>query len=239
MPRSKDPRNYGPFYEKLSDLMDTGEPDIRLEMSGRMAIYHRNNFYAYINAVKSYTQSIPTSKVLPPKLKPQLLEHWLRKEEVLRKYLVVIDPQPDNSEQFLDSPAELRFVLRGMDERQATLLGQLDKMLAIAGPSSEELKAQIQQQPAFTSHTEIEADMRGPDSPIAHLFEGVDVDTTGMTDEEADRILASDPPDRTDLTDLITEDNQPASIPSNPMEEALKQAEKLRDKEREESKKIT
>ncbi len=47
------------------------------------------------------------------------------------------------------------------------------------------------------------------DSPVSHLFDGITVTPDAeMTDEEAEQILHGNPPDRTDLTDLITPDNQ-------------------------------
>lgn len=229
MPRSTDPRNYGPFYEKLAELMDRGEHEIKIPMSGRLAIYHRNNFYAYINAWKHEAKSIPTNKAIDPAARPRLLEQALRIEDVLRKYLVVIDPEPNPELPNTD----LRFILRGMDSRQADYLGHLDALIAASpGLTQDEVKERLS--PAAFQAVD-PAKLRDKDSPVAHFFDGVKTEVDkDMTDELADEILHSDPVDRTDMSDLITPDNQatpPTSI--DYQKEALKAAEKLRDKERE------
>ena len=226
MPRSIDPRNYGPFYDKLGELMDRGEQEIKLTMTGRLAIYHRNNFYAYINAWKHKAKSIPTDKTIPDETRPHVLEAAIRREDVLRKYLVVIDPEPNPDLE----KVELRFIVRGMDYRQAEPMEQLDALLERStGLTLEDMKERLHP-------SGFQAATPQADSPVAHLFDGVEVavDPT-ITDEIADTILHSDPPDPTDLTDLVTPSNQPTL-----REEAMKGAEKLRQTERpKESKKIT
>ena len=207
MPRSKDPRNYGPFYEKLGELMDRGESDIRLKMPGRLAIYHRNNFYAYINAWKCEIDRIQKSKVIPGERKGLLTEHALRMEDVLRRYLVVINPEanPELEE------VELRFVLRGMDERQVHGIAQLDELLAQStGMTFEEVSRQLQGQAGFMAvdGKKVIADWMdmtgGPDVALE------DMDTSDVTDEDI-AALSNDPPIHDELSDLITESNSPAS----------------------------
>ena len=226
MPRSTDPRNYGPFYDKLVELMDRGEQEIKIPMPGRLAIYHRNNFYAYINAWKHEAKSIPTSKTIDPAAKPRLLEQALRIEDVLRKYLVVIDPEPNP-----ELPkTELRFILRGMDERQADYLQHLDALIAASpGLTQDEVIDKLNP----TGFQAVDAaELRDKDSPVAHFFSGVKtVVDEDMTDELADEILHAGPPDRTDMSDLITPDNQAEAPAPSYKDEALKAAKKLRDKE--------
>lgn len=232
MPRSKDPRNYGPFYEKLAEAMDKGKREIKLTMSGRVAIYHRNNFYAYIDAWKCKAKSIPGDKTIPAEDKPRLLEQAIRIEDTLRRYLIVIDPEPNP-----ELPeVELRFILRGMDERQRDGIEQLDAMLKdMAGDdkylSADELSERLNPSAFKAIDTN---KMRDQDSPVAHLFSGIKLTADeDMTPELADKILSTDPVDRTDLTDLITENNQAEPSTPNYQELALKAADKLRDKERE------
>ena len=226
MPRSKDPRNYGPFYEKLAETMDKGKREIKLTMSGRVAIYHRNNFYAYIDAWKHKAKSILGDKTIDPGDRLRLLEQAVRIEDVLRRYLVVIDPEanPELPE------VELRFILRGMDERQRDGIKQLDAMLADMAQDDTYLSAdEVQERLNPTKFNAIDpAKLRDKDSPISHFFGGVKtVVDEDMTAEEADRILSSDPPDRTDLTDLITESNSPTY-----RDQALAGANKLRKSEK-------
>jgi hypothetical protein len=226
MPRSTDPRNYGPFYEKLVELMDRGEQEIKIPMPGRLAIYHRNNFYAYINAWKHKAKSIPTDKAIDPAARPRLLEQAIRIEDVLRKYLVVIDPEPNP-----ELPhTELRFILRGMDERQANYLEHLDALIAASpGLTQDDVRERLA--PAGFQAVD-PAKLRDKDSPVAHFFSGVQtVVDDDMTDELADEILSAVPTDRTDMSDLITPDNQADDPPPNYQEEALKAAKKLREKE--------
>ncbi len=233
MPRSKDPRNYGPFYQKLAELMDKGEKDIRLQFTSKVAIYHRNNFYAYINAWKHRAEGIPRSRVIDPDKKEHLLELALRQEDVLRRYLVSINPDPNRNDLHPDTLVELRFVLRELDERAAEGIEQLDTLLARStGESYDEvltkLKGSMEMRPIDTGK------MRGPDSPVAHFFKGVETQVEeDMTDELADQILKEVPVDRSDLTDLITPNNQAEQKPPSYMEQALKGAEKLRKKEKE------
>ena len=231
MPRSKDPRNYGPFYDKLAELMDRGQHEIKLTMSGKLAIYHRNNFYAYINAWKCHAKSIPGDKALAPEDKPRMLEYATRREDVMRRYLIVIDPEPNPELETV----QLRFILRGMDERQREGIEQLDLMIAAAEErgdlSSDEilqrLQGSMEMRPVDTGK------MRGPDSPVAHFFKGVETQVEeDMTDELADQILKEVPVDRSDLTDLITPNNQAEQKPPSYMEQALKGAEKLRKQEK-------
>ncbi|MCZ6775240.1 MAG: hypothetical protein O7D34_02145 [Ignavibacteria bacterium] len=229
MPRSKDPRNYGPFYDKLAETMDKGKREIKLTMSGRVAIYHRNNFYAYIDAWKHKAKSIPGDKTIDPSDMPRLLEQAMRIEDVLRRYLVVIDPEanPELPE------VELRFILRGMDERQRDGIEQLDAMLADMAQDDRYLSAdEVKERLSPSEFKAIDpARLRDKASPVSHFFGGVKtVVDEDMTEEKADRILSADPPDRTDLTDLITESNSPTY-----REEALKAANKLREKEKKES----
>lgn len=232
MPRSTDPRNYGPFYDKLAELMDRGQQEIKLTMSGRLAIYHRNNFYAYINAWKHKAKSIPGDKAISSEAKPRLLEQAIRTEDILRRYLIVIDPEPNVELE----KVELRFILRGMDDRQREGIEQLNKLIAEATERGELSSAEILERIQGTSEMhsiDMEA-MRGKESPVAHLFAGVTVEPDAdMTDEEADAILQALPPDRTDLTDLIIPSNQAGEKPLNLMEEALEAAKKLRAKEKE------
>ena len=232
MPRSTDPRNYGPFYDKLAELMDRGQQEIKLTMSGRLAIYHRNNFYAFINAWKHKAKSIPGDKAISSEAKPRLLEQAIRTEDILRRYLIVIDPEPNAELEHV----ELRFILRGMDERQREGIEQLNALIAKATErgelSSAEILERIQGTPEMRAVDT--AAMRGKESPVAHLFGGVVIEPDpDMTDAEADAILHGLPPDRTDLTDLVTPSNQAGEKPLNLMEEALKSSEKLRQKERE------
>ncbi len=231
MPRSKDPRNYGPFYDKLAELMDRGQHEIKLTMSGKLAIYHRNNFYAYINAWKCHGRSIPGNKALTPESKIPMLEYAARREDVMRRYLVVIDPEPNPELETV----ELRFILRGMDERQREGIEQLDSMIAKAEErgdlSREEILGKLQGSLAMRP---VDTDRMRADSPIAHFFAGVKTEVDeDMTDEEADRILKNVPIDRTDMSDLITPSNQGEEQAPDYVEEAMKGAEKLRAKEKE------
>jgi hypothetical protein len=234
MPRSRDPRNYGQFYEKLALLMDKGERDIRLQFTSKIAIYHRNNFYAYINAWKHRAEGIPRSKVIEAEKKPHLLELAIRREDVLRRYLVRITPDPNHNDLHPDTLVELRFVLRELDERAVEGIEQLDKLLDKAtGQSYDEMLSALRRGPAPISNVDIEKKMRAKDSPVAHFFGGVDTKVDDdMTDELADEILHADPPDRTDMTDLITPDNQAAAPTPDYQKEAFEAAEKLREKER-------
>ena len=235
MPRSKDPRNYGPFYDKLAELMDRGQHEIKLTMSGKLAIYHRNNFYAYINAWKCHGKSIPGNKALAPESKIKMLEYAARREDVMRRYLVVIDPEPNPELETV----QLRFILRGMDERQREGIEQLDVMIAQAeerGDLSREeilhkLHGSMAMQPVDT------AKMRDTDSPVAHFFGGVKTAADpDMTEEMADEILKGVPVDRTDLSSLITPSNQSEPVAPSYAEQAMKDAEKLRAKEKKQSK---
>lgn len=234
MPRSIDPRNYGPFYDKIAELMDKGEQEITLTMPGRLAIYHRNNFYAYVNAWKHKAKSIPTDKTIPNDRREHLLEQALRREDVLRKYLVVVDPDPVANKDHMDkADCKLRFVLRGMDKRQVEGIEQLNVLLAKSkGIDFDEFKELLQ--PTGELKPIDPSSLRDRDSPVAHLFSGITTKPDpDMTEEMADEILRGVPTDRTDLTDLITESNQGESKAPNYMEEALKGAEKLREKEKE------
>lgn len=231
MPRSKDPRNYGPFYDKLAELMDRGQHEIQLTMSGKLAIYHRNNFYAYINAWKCHGKSIPGNKALTPESKIKMLEYAARREDVMRRYLVVIDPEPNPELETV----KLRFILRGMDERQREGIEQLDLMITAA-----EERGDLSREEILRKLTKVEmqaidtSKMHELDSPIAHFFGGVKTAADeDMTDEEADAILKGAPPDRTDMTDLITPSNQGEQDSPDYMEEAIKGAKKLRAKEKE------
>ncbi|KKN12394.1 hypothetical protein LCGC14_1017050 [marine sediment metagenome] len=235
MPRSKDPRNYGPFYDKLAELMDRGQHEIQLTMSGKLAIYHRNNFYAYINAWKCHGKSIPGNKALTPESKIKMLEYASRREDVMRRYLVVIDPEPNPELETV----QLRFILRGMDERQREGIEQLDIMIAKAEErgdlSRDEILRRLQGQPMQAVDT---AKMRDADSPVAHFFGGVKTAVDpDMTEEMADEILKGVPIDRTDLTDLITPSIQVDEPTPDYMEEALKSSKKLRAQEKKQSKK--
>ena len=228
MPRSKDPRNYGPFYDKLGELMDRGEQEIKLVMSGRLAIYHRNNFYAYINAWAHKAKSIPTDKTIEQEAKGRLLEQAIRREDVLRKYLIVIDPEPNPELE----KVELRFILRGMDERQAEPIKQLDLLIQQSeGLTLEEFKDHLNP----TGFKPIDpAKLRDKASPISHFFDGVEVEVDeDMTDELAEEILHTDPIDRTDMNDLIIPSNQGEPPTPNYQDKALRAAEKLRKKEKE------
>lgn len=231
MPRSTDPRNYGPFYDKLAEAMDKGKREIKLKMSGRVAIYHRNNFYAYINAWTHKAKSIPGDKCIDPVDKPRLLEHAIRIEDILRRYLVVIDPEPNP-----ELPnVELRFILRGMDERQVEGIEQLDAMLADMAHddrylSADEFKERLN--PAGFNAID-PAKFRDEVSPVSHFFDGIETKVDeDMTDELAEEILQAAPPDRTDLTDLITPSNQADEPAPNYQDQAFKAANKLREKEK-------
>ena len=226
MPRSIDPRNYGPFYDKLAELMDRGEHEIRLTLPLLTAIYHRNNFYAYINAWKHKAQSIPRDKTIPDDRRAHLLEQAIRREDVLRKYLVVIDELPD----MLDH-VELRFIIRGMDERQVEPIKQLEALLEQSkGLSLEDVKTQLS---PIDYKTIDPATLRADDSPIAHFFSGVKTEVDpDMTDELADEILHATPVDPTDMSALITPSNQPEPPAPNYQDQVTKDLKKLRDKER-------
>ena len=244
MPRSKDPRNYGKLYDNLTILMDSGQPEIRLKTSGRNAIYIRNNFYALINAWKHTAETIHKHKGLEESYKLQRTEEALHKEEVLRQYLVVIDPRPDPE---LES-VELRFIYRDMDPRVADVADQLESLVdstdavdILTARREDSRRTKDILEGSSMSMTPVDGrkvieEWEKLAKPGHVSVEGYD--TTGVTEADI-AALSADPTDRTDLTDLITDSNQAASIPSNPMEEALKQADKLRDKEREQSKKIT
>ena len=211
MPRSKDPRNYGPFYEQLADIMDRGNPDIRLNMSGNLAIYHRHNFYAYINAWKHEAQLIPKRKHLTPEQMQRQLEHAIRMEDVLRKYLVVISPDPQQQD-ISQLEVELRFVHRGMDDRQASVLQQLTAIRESMPPSPnfEELQETLEGRMNFTPVDGKAVVDEWEEMAGAQDVTLEDMDTSDVTDEDI-AALTADPPVKDDLSDLITEGNQPGS----------------------------
>lgn len=237
MPRSKDPRNYPSFYEDLAIIMDSGEQEIVLDTTGRNAIYIRNNFYAYINAWKHTAETTMRKKALPEEERHQLIDKALRMEEIMRAYLVVIDPEPDPTLEAV----KLRFIYRHMDPRHADVAAQLSKIMEetkaldkITAREAERSQA-LQRLGGGIPFREIDmGKMRGKDSPVAHFFTGVKTKIApDMTDALADEILSADPPDRTDLTELITPSNQGDSPTKTYTEQAMKAADKLRDKERE------
>ena len=236
MPRSTDPRNYGPFYEKLSLLMDAGEQDIKLTMNGRLAIYHRNNFYAYINALKTEQSYAFKRKNLDPAEQLDQSARAAYMEGVLRQYLIIINPDP-NKQNIADMDVELRFIIRGMDERQKPGIEQLDQLIdqthAVERVEAHHRLMRQMKHGTVDFKPIVPDSLRTKASPVAHFFGGVKATIDeDMTDELAEEILASAPPDRTDMTDLITQSNQAEPKRLTLSEEAMKAADKLRDKER-------
>jgi hypothetical protein len=191
--------------------MDLGEPEIQLTMPGKLAIYHRNNFYAYINAWKHEAIRLQKKNVaLTDESRMIQLEHAIRMDGALRKYLVVIDPEPNADLQ----EVELRFIRRDLDERQANYIGELDQMITAsrkAGRMSfDEVKERLQATPAIQAvdgKKVIEEWKEMAGGPAVVLEE---LDTSDTTEEDI-QALSKDPPVRDDLSDLITESNQPGS----------------------------
>ena len=241
MPRSKDPRNYAQFYRDLAISMDAGVPEISLDTSGRNAIYIRNNFYGFVQACKHEAETITKHKGLPDSEKLQRVETALRMEEVMRGYMVMIDPvlKEQTDQSMADWPkAKLRFIRRDLDPRHEDLVAQLNTFMdehKVLEPVAEPRKIERQiTAGAFDFKAVDPGKMRGPDSPVAHFFKGVETQVEeDMTDKLADQILKEVPVDRSDLTDLITPNNQAEQKPPSYMEQALKGAEKLRKKEKE------
>lgn len=226
MPRSKDPRNYGPFYAKLAELMDRGEPDIKLTFPGKQAVYHRNNFFAYVNAWSHEIKRLQSAKHLTDEQRTIQLDHALRMDDILRQYLALIEDgdEPDTK--------VLRFVLRGLDIRQTTGIEQLDTMLANStGHTYEEVQAKLRSAPIpVSSHQHLEA-LRAEESPVSHFFEGVEIVPIPGLDVNAELEAMDNPPDPEDMTDLIIPSNQ-ATEPS-PMEQVFQAADKNRTTEKE------
>ena len=233
VPRSTDPRNYGPFYEKLGLLMDAGENDIKLRMSGRLAVYHRNNFYAYINALKHESVYAYKRKTLDAAEQIDQADRAAYMESVLRRYLVVITPMDPDAED-----VELRFVIRGMDERQAPGIVQLDELIEQTHAverveQHHKLLGQLQHG-AMDFKAVAPEQLRGKASPVAHFFGGVEPSIDeDMTDELAEEILHGNPHDSTDMSDLIPQSNQGDSTTKTYRDQAIEDAQALRDKERE------
>jgi len=211
MPRSTDPRNYGPFYDKLAELMDRGEQEIKLTMPGRLAIYHRNNFYAYINAWKHEAHNVAKRKLLTAEQVMAQTEHAIRMEDVLRKYLVVLTPEPAEWPAGTNPDVELRFIVRGMDERQASLLGQLDTMIEqSSGLTYDEVRDKLTGSPALVPVDGKRIIDEWEEMSGGHGITLEELDVSDVTQEDIDALTA-DPPVRDDLSDLITESNSPDS----------------------------
>ena len=207
MPRSKDPRNYGPIYEKLVDLMDKGQDTIELTMGHSEAHAMRHSFYAYINAMKHEAERISKAKHLEPGRQQHLMELWIRKEDVARGYIVFLEKvTPDQ--------ARLRFIRRDLDERFLAVADQLDEMLASnPNPTYDEFKHHQHEGIPTNPGTATRAGRDVVDTFRAMVGDNTkleDIDTTGTTQADIDA-LSKDPPIRDDLSDLITESNQPAS----------------------------
>lgn len=240
MPRSKDPRNYAQFYKDLAISMDAGVPEISLDTSGRNAIYIRNNFYGFLQSCKHEAETLSRHKGLADEDKLQRVETALHLEEVMRRYMVMIDPvlKEQEKQPMRDWPkAKLRFINRDMDPRHADLSAQLNTFMEEHNVLEKVAEQRtIERQIATGGFSFKAADaskLRDKDSPVAHLFKGVDIKVDeDMTDELADEILRSAPPDRTDMSDLITEGNSPKEPTPSLMEQALKDVDKLREKER-------
>ena len=168
-------------------------------MPEKEAIYHRNNFYAFINAWKHEAERVARSKAIPPERKDHLLEHAIRMEDVLRRYICLVED------------GELRFVLRGLDERQLSGLAQLEQLLAKnTNPTYDEFKEQLRENPTPTgTATRAGADVVAKFKQMTGTedFHMENLDTSDTTEEDI-AALSNDPPIRDDLSDLITQDNQ-------------------------------
>ena len=241
MPRSKDPRNYAQFYKDLALSMDAGVPEISLDTSGSNAIYIRNNFYGFLQACKHEAETLSRHKGLADEIKLERIETALHLEEVMRHYMVMIDPilQETRAQPMSCWPkAKLRFINRDMDPRHASLSQQLatfmdDNKVLEKVAEQRHVERQIAAG-AYDFKAVDTSKMRAKDSPVAHLFDGIKVTVDeDMTPELADEILKGVPVDRTDLTDLITPDNQAEPPAPTYQEQAMKDANKLREKERE------
>jgi len=211
MPRSTDPRNYGPFYDKLAELMDRGEQEIKLTMPGRLAIYHRNNFYAFINAWKHEAQAIGKRKLLTSEQVMAQTEHAIRMEDVLRKYLVVLTPEPSLWPADTNPDVELRFIVRGMDERQASVINQLDTLISQStGLTYDEVKDKMTGTRELVPVDGKKIIDEWEDMTGGHDITLEELDTSTVTQDDIDALTA-DPPVKDDLSDLITESNSPTS----------------------------
>ena len=203
MPRSKDPRNYGTFYDKLGELMDRGIPEISLTMTPEFAKYHRHNFYAYVNAWKVEAATLHRRKHLTPEQLMAQTEHALRMDDCLRRYLVTIEG--DGLE------VQLRFILREMDHRQAKFMGELDKLLdQTPGESYEEVKDLLEHRTPRYQAIDGKSVIDKWDKMSGSSVVLEELDTSTVTTEDIEN-LRKDPAHKDDLSALITASNQPAS----------------------------
>lgn len=209
MPRSKDPRNYSSFYHNLSILMTAGEEEIELETTGRNAIYLRNNFYAYIRAWAAEADAAMKRKYMAEDERQHRCHEALRNEEILRKYMVVIDPKADPDLEHV----KLRFIKRDLDPHVQDVNAQVNQLIEQTG-ALDTIAARSQEQArmerAFSSGGLVMKPVVGGKQIMDEFFEMAgasdfsleDIDTSGVTDEDI-QALTQDPPVRDDLSDLI------------------------------------
>jgi len=211
------------MYHDLAILMDARKPNITIHTTYKNAQHIRGRFYAYVTAWKHQTEAIPRSRVLNETDKQERLTEALHMEETMRRYGVQI--QSTSLEQ-----AELIFYLRDLDPRQLHVADQIssqidssDALRTLATRRAEDRAASHALRTVVGAPIKTAEDYK--DSPIAELFEAPTVEPIDLPPAPVEQ-------GTTDMTDLLTPGNQPTKPTTNFMEQALKSADKLRDKER-------
>lgn len=232
MPRSKDPRNYSKMYHDLAILMDAEQLEIKIETTGANCLHIRGTFYGFINAWKDQIDKVPRSRVLTQEAKDLKVEYALHMEEILRKYLTVID-QPGGLDlaTLRDAPhATLRFIYRDMDTRQLDVHDQINAQidsanaLEVIALRRERQREAISKLSGAKIGTPTSSELRN-NPATASLFAPVHVEAEDAPPDSA-------PVDPTDITDLLPSSNEAVKPTTSLRDEALKSSEKLREQEK-------
>lgn len=241
MPRSKDPRNYGQFFQNLLMYMQGHPPRIELRsIPGTQAVHLRNSFYSFTNAWRSEAER--PHKGLEKEEKARRIAQALEFEELLRSYKATIylaGRKIQNASAVTAESVDLIFTHRAQVDDHADASAQLLQQINDSGI--------LNRRPAelAPSHTVVASKLRSEDSPVKHLFE-TPPPPRPETPEDIAELQAAERDARGELdlsdliptdvtvdgrsTDQITPDYQAAS--PNPHLEFLKNADTLRNKEK-------
>ncbi len=225
MPASKDPRNYEKLYHDLSILMDARQQSIEIETTRNNAEHIRGRFYAYIIAWQHQAETTSRKKYLTDEERATKITHALHMEEILRRYMTVIDSRGDE--------VTLRFVLRDLNPRTLSAADQISSQIDTGDVLRKLASRREQDRAAQSALRKVEGvPVKGAkdytDSPIANLFAGITVEPIDLPPEELEK-------GSTDLTDLLPPSKEVEEPSPDLAAAVLAGAKALRAKEKKDS----
>jgi len=229
MPASKDPRNYEKMYHDLSILMDARQPSIEIETTRANAEHIRGRFYSYVMAWKHQAETTSRLKFLTDEERAERINHALHMEEILRRYMTVLDATSG-----LDK-VMLRFVLRDLNPRTLDAADQISTQIDSGDVLRKLASRREQDRTAASALRMVEGvpvkDAKDyADSPIANLFSGVTVKPIDLPPEEVEQ-------GSTDLNALLPPSKEVSEPAPDLAKAVLAGAKALRKQEKKDSQK--